>query len=86
MNFTKKEIFAPRNSSAQVLMLISVGIVLVSFAIQTTEAAPGFGGNDRRIYRKQNIDYYRKENICHYIFIIMINHFDKVMAFIFSKI
>jgi len=50
MNSTKKEIFAPRNSSPQVLMLISVGMVLVSFAIQTSEAAPGFGSNDRRIY------------------------------------
>ena len=69
MNFTKKEFLASRNSSAQVLMLISVAMIVVSFAIQTTEAAPGLAGNDRRIYRKQKIEYYRKETICHYIFI-----------------
>merc|ERR1712154_446670 len=50
MSFTRKDVLVSRNSSAQVLLLISIAMVVVSYAIQTTEAAPGFGSNDRRIY------------------------------------
>merc|ERR1712062_264123 len=50
MSFTRKDVLASRNSSSQVLLLISIAMVVVSYAIQTTEAAPGFGSNDRRIY------------------------------------
>jgi len=50
MNFTRKEIFTSRNFCVQGLLLISIAMIVFSHSIQTTEAAPGFGGNDRRIY------------------------------------
>jgi len=50
MSLTRKEILTSKNASAHVLLLISMAMIVVSYSAQTTDAAPGFGSNDRRIY------------------------------------
>ena len=58
MSLTRKEILTSKNASAHVLLLISMAMIVVSYSAQTTDAAPGFGSNDRRIYRKYFIEYF----------------------------
>lgn len=48
MSLKKNDCLAPKHSSLNLLILLSLATILASFTIQTTEAAPGF--NDRRIY------------------------------------
>merc|ERR1712203_1270133 len=50
MSLTRKETLTSKNASAHVLLLISMAMIVVSYSAQTTDAAPGFGLSDRRIY------------------------------------